>query len=303
VESGAYDVLNATELAGARAALLGVESTELIDLVYRLNVGCRVDAVSRSVFDAAGRLGWIEGSPLALTELGSLVADPIREYRLWLDRGRKLHAEGAHPLLAAHAYEGKSVLEPGSGFGCNLLSWSRVPGRFVGVEPVALYRQFTAIFAERERLPVPEVVDGRIESLPFRDAEFDFVVLYSVHQYVDIRAALREIARVLRPGGQLQILGPTLETVVGPICRDILAGRCARSKRHFKSAVNTLSYYALGRRVLVSRGAFATGAPIFPSSSTMRRWMAQIGLQYRRDASRRVLQEYCMIADKVSARS
>jgi SAM-dependent methyltransferase len=173
-----------------------------------------------------------------------------------------------------------------------------VPGRFVGVEPVAMYRQFTEIFAERERLPVPDVVDGRIESLPFRDAEFDFVVLYSVHQYVDIRAALREIARVLRPGGQLQILGPTLETVVRPICRDIFSGRYGRSKQHLKSAVNTLSYRTLGRRVLVSPGAFATGAPIFPSSLTMHGWMAEVGLQYRRDASRRVLQEYCMIADK-----
>jgi SAM-dependent methyltransferase len=294
-------VLSTAQLASARSALLGPGSDELIDLVYRLNLKLPADDVGSASFRAAAELGWVDRDRRALTELGLLVGDPIREYRLWLDRARRLHTEGTHPSLAAEAYAGKSVLEPGSGFGCNLLSWSRTPGRFVGVEPVALYRQFTAIFAEREGLPVPEVVDGRIESLPFADGEFDFVVCYSVHQYVDVRLALREIARVLRPGGQLQLIGPTLETVAGPICRDLLSGRIGVAKKHVKSAVNTVSYQALGRRLLVPNSAFATGAPIYPSLARVRRWMGAAGLSFRSDLSRRVLEEYCMIADKTPA--
>lgn len=42
---------------------------------------------------------------------------------------------------------------------------------------------------------------GRVESLPFDDASFDVVVGTGVLEYVDVSVALKEIARVTRPGG------------------------------------------------------------------------------------------------------
>jgi ubiquinone/menaquinone biosynthesis C-methylase UbiE len=52
-----------------------------------------------------------------------------------------------------------------------------------------------------------EVVLGDAESLPFPDASFDRVTSNGVlHHTPDIRAALREIHRVLRPGGDARIL-------------------------------------------------------------------------------------------------
>src|SRR5579883_2231477 len=50
------------------------------------------------------------------------------------------------------------------------------------------------------------LVRGRIEQLPFREAAFDVVVAVTVLCFVpDAAQAIREMARVLRPGGRLVI--------------------------------------------------------------------------------------------------
>ena len=52
-----------------------------------------------------------------------------------------------------------------------------------------------------------EFLDGRIERLPFADASFDLVAAVTVLCFVDEASlAVREMARVLRPGGRL-VLG------------------------------------------------------------------------------------------------
>jgi ubiquinone/menaquinone biosynthesis C-methylase UbiE len=62
--------------------------------------------------------------------------------------------------------------------------------------------------ARAERTGVKaDLMDGRIERLPFADASFDVVAAVSVLCFVDdASAALREMAPVLRPGGRL-VLG------------------------------------------------------------------------------------------------
>ena len=52
------------------------------------------------------------------------------------------------------------------------------------------------------RLPnTPQFIDGSIESLPYDDKFFDFVLCYGVLFCANIRRSLEEFSRVLKPGG------------------------------------------------------------------------------------------------------
>ncbi|MDE3191713.1 MAG: class I SAM-dependent methyltransferase [Acidobacteriota bacterium] len=75
-----------------------------------------------------------------------------------------------------------------------------VPGRtVVGIDQSP---EMLAVARERARgLPI-ELVEGRAESLPFADGAFDALTFTYLLRYVDDPAAtMRELARVVRPGG------------------------------------------------------------------------------------------------------
>ena len=67
--------------------------------------------------------------------------------------------------------------------------------------------QMLAVARVRARgLPI-ELVEGRAESLPFADAEFDALTFTYLLRYVhDPLATMRELARVVRPGGVVAML-------------------------------------------------------------------------------------------------
>lgn len=297
-----HTTLDSMQLKQVREALLHEQHSEaLIDLIFHLNLSLPLTEAARFALDTAQQLGWVTKDPSPrLTSTGWLVADPLREYRLWLDRDRRIHGELEHDLLVPERYADKKVLEVGSGFGCNLLSLARrVPGNFVGVEPMAIYRQFTPILAEREGMNAPEVHAGSGEQLPVADESFDIVLCYSAHQYMDIRKAIKEKARVLRPGGQLQIVGNTLN-VYGPASLRSLLKRPSPSATLSvtRTIVNTVGYQWLGRRVWPSLSQFATASPIYPTKNAMCHWMSQAGLTVRPDLIKRVGEETCFVADK-----
>jgi ubiquinone/menaquinone biosynthesis C-methylase UbiE/catechol 2,3-dioxygenase-like lactoylglutathione lyase family enzyme len=54
----------------------------------------------------------------------------------------------------------------------------------------------------RARVPGARLEVARAEELPFGDASFDAVVAVGVLEYGDLEKSLRELARVLRPGGR-----------------------------------------------------------------------------------------------------
>lgn len=100
--------------------------------------------------------------------------------------------------------------------GCGEGRFSRML-RERGVETIGLDPTEKLILAARQCDPQGDYRLGRAESLPFADASFDLVVSYLVLIDVpDFRAAIREMARVLRPGGKLVVANLTSMTTASP---------------------------------------------------------------------------------------
>jgi SAM-dependent methyltransferase len=81
--------------------------------------------------------------------------------------------------------------------------------RVVAVEPDERMRAVLAA-----RCPEAEVLEGRGEDIPLTDASVDAVVIASAWHWLDPERAVPEIARVLRPGGNLGVIRVSRDTRV-----------------------------------------------------------------------------------------
>jgi ubiquinone/menaquinone biosynthesis C-methylase UbiE len=108
-----------------------------------------------------------------------------------------------HRLLAAAR---GSVLEIGGGTGANLAHYDGAVASLVLTEPEpAMLKRLQK--KARDEAPLAKVLRAPAEDLPFEDDSFDTVVSTLVLCGVDDQArSLREIRRVLRPGGQFLFL-------------------------------------------------------------------------------------------------
>jgi ubiquinone/menaquinone biosynthesis C-methylase UbiE len=125
--------------------------------------------------------------------------------RLYERLAPKMEKEGAaeHRRELLAGLEGR-VIEVGAGTGINFAHYPDAVSEVVAVEPEPYLRR-RATEAARTAPVAVTVVDGLADSLPGEDASFDAAVTSLVLCSVpDQSAALAEVHRVLRPGGELR---------------------------------------------------------------------------------------------------
>ena len=122
----------------------------------------------------------------------------------WYRNMRAVCADLLDPWLGT----GQTLLDAGCGPGGNG-AWLADHGTAVGIDRVP-----TALTLAARHHPALHPVQGDLTTLPFRDATFDAVldvtVLYAIPNDA---AAVRELARVTKPGGALLMVEPAFATL------------------------------------------------------------------------------------------
>ena len=113
------------------------------------------------------------------------------------------------PTAVADLHEGETVLDLGAGAGADvLISAGRVgpSGKAIGLDMTDEMLELAGRNAAEAGVENVTFLRGYIEAIPLEDASVDVVISNCVlNLSADKPAVLREIARVLRPGGRLAI--------------------------------------------------------------------------------------------------
>jgi demethylmenaquinone methyltransferase/2-methoxy-6-polyprenyl-1,4-benzoquinol methylase len=117
-------------------------------------------------------------------------------------------------LELARVTDGESVLEVATGTGVQLVALAqRNPsGRTVGIDFAPGMVKRTRKRLRRAGLDDVELHEGDARALPFADASFDLVTneyMLNLMPHADIARAVKELHRVLKPGGRLVVTNMT----------------------------------------------------------------------------------------------
>jgi ubiquinone/menaquinone biosynthesis C-methylase UbiE len=128
------------------------------------------------------------------------------DYARRLIHVRTSYAPWMADVLGHRDSAGVHILDVGCGQGIDLMQAAKAGANITGIDltprHVELARAHLAALGLRGR-----VIEADAEQLPFPDGSFDRVISNGVlHHTPDIAVALREIRRVLRPGGEARLI-------------------------------------------------------------------------------------------------
>ena len=127
----------------------------------------------------------------------------------WVERAPRQRV-----LERARPKNGETILEVATGTGVQLVALGKrnPAGRTVGVDFASGMIHQTRKRLQAAELAHVELIRGDARSLPFEDATFDLLTneyMLNLMPLADMRAALAEFHRVLKPGGRLVVTNMT----------------------------------------------------------------------------------------------
>lgn len=128
-----------------------------------------------------------------------------------------VHAQGEDLVWLAESVvpvEGAVILDLGCGAGHASFAVAPFAKKVVAYDITQSMLDVVALAATTRSLHQIETRHGSVEKLPFEDASFDCVISrYSAHHWFDVRLALSEVKRVLKPSGKFCFI----DVVGGPL--------------------------------------------------------------------------------------
>ncbi len=207
--------------------------------------------------------------------------DPQRSRWEVLERAQIHRNRGiAQDVQRFVSLRGRAVLDVGCQTGALPIALAHLGAAVTGVDVDEKLLRGARLRAEGHGASARFAV-ARAEALPFDDARFDVVTFVDVLEHVaDPRATMREIARVLRPGGTLYLFAPNR-----------LSPSLLWSDPHYQLAGVSALPERLGRFYVTKvRGFPAYDVGVLPVGAVVERWLAADGLRIvdsaRDDAAR-----------------
>lgn len=183
-----------------QAGLVEVYRRRDADILLLTDSGREAMELSRRLMEASGELKWrsrrqrwVRFHEIEYDRVGPIVfPDAGTENRRYL---QNLPFPPAGHILEIGAGTGRATVDLG------LARRLVPPGRLVATDPSAKLLEQLRRKAQAAGLTHIEIVQTAAEELPFADHTFDAVVAVSALHFTDLERAVREMARVTKPGG------------------------------------------------------------------------------------------------------